>query len=314
MKILIIGSGNIGSLLGALLTKSGQDVTLVEVRNEIVETIKKDGIRLDLSDGNTIQEKVNITDDISSAGTPDLIILAVKSYSTRNAIQEVIPIIGENTWVMSVQNGAGNLEIITSVLGDNSHIVGGIFLCSITPLKLNQFSWVVGTGGLKIGPVNGVMSPMIDNIAEMFVNSGIEVVTSDKVQNLIWSKVLQNVPLALSATLRLTNDEFVTYPHSEELIIKMAQECVDVSNALGVTLDHPEDPIKPLLDTIQRFHDSGTKPKSSMLQDLENGRKTEIDAINGSIVREGERLGIPTPVNAVMVDLVKTQEEKHCNY
>jgi ketopantoate reductase len=80
---------------------------------------------------------------------------------------------------------------------------------------------------------------------------------------------------------------------------------------MGITLDNPEDPVKPLLATIQKFHDSGTKPKSSMLQDLEQGRKTEIDAINGSIVREGKRFGIPTPVNEVMVMLVKVQEEKY---
>ena len=81
----------------------------------------------------------------------------------------------------------------------------------------------------------------------------------------------------------------------------------------GSRLDHDGDPIQGLLATIERFHTSGTKPKCSMLQDLEKGRRTEIDAINGSIVREGERLGVPTPVNEVMVALVKLQEEKHCS-
>jgi 2-dehydropantoate 2-reductase len=92
----------------------------------------------------------------------------------------------------------------------------------------------------------------------------------------------------------------------------MAEECVSVSKALGVTLDNESDTIKPLLTTIQTFHESGTKPKCSMLQDLELGRKTEIGAINGTIVREGKRLGVPTPVNDILVKLVKIQEAKFC--
>lgn len=312
MKITIIGSGNIGCLLGTLLTQSGQDVTLVEIRQDIVETIKKEGIRIDKSNGQSIHAMVRITDDIKTLGVPDLVILAVKSNSTRSALEGAKSILRENTWVMSVQNGAGNIENIVEVLGRDSNIIGGVFFCVVTPIKPNQLSWVVGTGGLKFGPVNGVMSPRVEAIAAIFRQAGLSVDISTKVQELIWSKVLQNVPLALGTALRLTNDEFVTYPHAKELIIRMAQECVAVTKAMGITLDYPEDPIKPLLDTIQKFHDSGTQPRCSMLQDLERGRKTEIDAINGSIVKEGKRLGVPTPVNEVMVMLVKVQEEKNC--
>jgi 2-dehydropantoate 2-reductase len=156
------------------------------------------------------------------------------------------------------------------------------------------------------------MSPRVEEIAAIFRQAGLSVDVSTNVQELIWSKVLQNVPLALGTALRLTNDEFVIFPHAKELIIRMAQECIAVTKAMGITLDHPEDPIQPLLVTLQKFHDSGTKPRCSMLQDLERGRKTEIDAINGSIVREGKRFGVPTPVNEVMVMLVKAQEEKNC--
>lgn len=312
MKITIIGSGNIGSLLGALLTDSGQDVTLVELRDEIVNTVKSEGIRIDMSNGQTKIARVKITNDVKSVGVSDLVILAVKAYATKAAIEGAKCLIGKDTWVLSVQNGSGNVENITSVLGDNSHIIGGVFLCVITPIKVNQFSWVVGTGGLKIGPVNGIMNSKVNEIAEMFRKAGVDVVTSTQVQTLIWNKVMFNTPLGLAATLRMTNDEFVCYPHAKELIISMAKECVAVMKAMGITPDHPEDPITPVLDTLQKFHDSGTKPKSSMLQDLEKGRKMEIDAINGSIVREGKRLGIPTPVNEVIVMLVKAQQEKYC--
>jgi 2-dehydropantoate 2-reductase len=312
MKIIIIGSGNIGCLLGTLLTKGGQDVTLVEIREDIVKVIEKEGIRIDMSNGQSVHAMVKITNNINALCIADLVILAVKSNSTRSALEGAKPIIGKDTWVMSVQNGAGNIETITEVLGDDSNLIGGVFFCVVTPSSTNKLSWVVGTGGLKFGPADGKISPRVKEVAEIFRKAGLSVDISTKVQELIWSKVLQNVPLALSTALRLTNDEFVTYPHAKELIVRMAQECVAVTKAMGITLDHPEDPINPLLNTIQKFHDSGTKPKSSMLQDLERGRKTEIDAINGSIVREGKRLGVPTPVNEVMMMLVKIQEEKNC--
>jgi 2-dehydropantoate 2-reductase len=116
----------------------------------------------------------------------------------------------------------------------------------------------------------------------------------------------------LGTAMRLTNDEYAAYPHAKDLILEMAEECLAVTMAAGIDLSGGGDPIDGLMHTIQKFHESGTKPKCSMLQDLERGRKTEIDAINGSIVREGKRLGVATPVNEVMVALVKLQEEKNC--
>jgi 2-dehydropantoate 2-reductase len=313
MKIAIIGAGNIGSLLGALLVDAGQDVTLVELREDIVAAIQDGGVRIDMSDGRSLQTPVKITSDVRTVGVVDLVLLAVKSNATREAIAGAGPLIGEDTWVLSVQNGAGNIESIAEVLGDDSHVVGGVFWCVVTPLALNRLSWVVGTGGLKIGPASGVVTPDVEAIAAILRTTGVDVAVSDNVQQVIWGKVLQNVPLALGTAMRLTNDEYAAYPHAKELILKMAEECVAVAKAAGIDLDSGGDPIQGLLDTIQRFHDSGTKPKCSMLQDLEKGRRTEIDAINGSIVREGKRLGIPTPVNEVMVALVKLQEEKNCS-
>jgi 2-dehydropantoate 2-reductase len=313
VKIAIIGAGNIGSLLGALLADAGQDVTLVELRKDIVGAVQADGVRIDMSDGRTLQSAVKITSDIETMGVADLVVLAVKSNATRSAIAGAKGIIGESTWVLSVQNGAGNVEDIVDVLGDDSHVIGGVFYCVVTPLELNRLSWVVGTGGLKIGPVSGTISLEVNEIADVFRAVGLDVIVSTNVQQLIWRKVLENVPLALGTALRLTNDEYAAYPHAKEIIIKMAEECVAVTKAAEIALDHAGDPIQGLLDTIQKFHDSGTKPKCSMLQDLERGRRTEIDAINGSIVREGKRLGIPTPVNEVMVTLVKIQEEKNCS-
>jgi 2-dehydropantoate 2-reductase len=312
VKIAIIGAGNIGSLLGALLATAGEDVTLVELRDDIVEAVKKGGVTIEMSNGQSLQAAVKITNDVRTVGTVDLLVVAVKSNSTRQAIAGAKGVIGEKTWVLSVQNGAGNVEEMVEVLGDDSHVLGGVFWCVVTPLAPNRLSWVVGTGGLKIGPVSGAVSQELEEIASILRSTGLDVAVASDLQEVIWGKVLQNVPLALATAMRLTNDEYAAYPHARELIIKMAEECVAVAAGAGIHLNHGEDPVQGLVATIEKFHASGTKPKCSMLQDLERGRLTEIDAINGSIVREGKRLGIPTPVNEVMVALVKLQEEKNC--
>ena len=234
MKIAIIGAGNIGSLLGALLTGAGRDVTLVELREDVVTAIRASGVTIDMSDGRSLQTPVKITSDVGTVGIVDLVLLAVKSNATRSAVAGSRAIIGEDTWVLSVQNGAGNVEAIAEVLGSDSHVLGGVFWCVVTPLDLNRLSWVVGTGGLKIGPASGVVTPEVEEIAVVLRTTGVDVAVSGNVQQLIWGKVLQNVPLALGTAMRLTNDEYAAYPHAKELILRMAQECVAVTKAAGI--------------------------------------------------------------------------------
>ncbi len=309
MKITIMGSGNIGSLLGALLTQAGQDVTLVDIRRDLVDTIACEGMNIEMSDGRSLCVKVKITSDAASVGTSDLVIIAVKGYATRAAMEDALPLLGPDTCILSVQNGAGNIETIADVVKEDWRVVGGVFHCIVTPLELNRLSWIVGTGGLKIGPLDGKMSSRIDTIASAFNGTGIAVETTDRVQDIIWSKLLLNTNMAAAAVLNLTNDRYLYYPSVRKLVRLLAEECASVARAMNINLDHPRDPVAPLFDIMEKFRDSGTTPKCSMYQDIENRRKTEIDTIHGSVVREGKNHNIPTPVTEVMVLLVKALEE-----
>lgn len=310
MKITIVGSGNIGKLFGALLSGAGQDVTLVDIQEDLVNVIKKDGITVETPDGKLKTVRAKITSDIKTVSPSDLVIIAVKGYATRSAMESAMAVIHQNSYVMSVQNGAGNVEVITEILGDAARVIGGIFLCVITPLKLNHILYVTGTGGLKIGPMAGRTNPMIEKVAQLFDQIGIEVTISDNVQDLIWNKLLLNSPLPLATVLGISNDEFVKYPSTLQLVRMLAAEGIAVAQAKGINLANPQDPIAPLLTTLEGFRKSGKKPKCSMLQDMEAGRKTEIDTITGSIVREGKKQGIATPVNETLMLLVKAMEEK----
>lgn len=313
MKITVVGSGNIGSLLGALLTDAGEDVTLIEIRDELVHTIAKEGIIIETSQGDQRKIPVKISNDISSTSAPDLLIIAVKGYSTRNAIESARKVVGADTYVLSLQNGAGNIENIAEVLNDESHVLGGVFYCNVTPLAVNHLLWVTGTGGIKLGPMNGVLSPTVDKVADAFRKAGVDVNVYANVHDVIWNKVFQNSPLSLTSILRLTNDEIMNHPSTRALMYKIANEQIEVCRAKNINLANPEDPIQPLLNTLKTFKESGKKPKSSMLQDIEAGRRTEIDTITGCVVEEGKKHNIPTPVNEALMLLVKTMEEKTFN-
>jgi 2-dehydropantoate 2-reductase len=273
MKITIMGSGNIGSLLGSLLTEAGQDVTLVDIRPDLIEAISKEGMTIDMSDGRTKHIKVKITSDAARAGISDLVIIATKGYSTRSAIEDALPLIGKDTYVLSVQNGAGNIETIADVLKDDSHVVGGVFHCIVTPLKLNKLSMVVGTGGLNIGPMNGKMGPHMEKIAAAFNGTDISVSVTDKVQDIIWSKLLLNTNMAAAASLHITNDQYLYYPSVRTLVTLLAQKCADVARAMAYICSHPEDPVGPPLNHHGEIPRLRTKPQMLHVSDIENNRK-----------------------------------------
>jgi len=310
MKITIVGAGNIGKLFGALMADSGQDVTLVDIQKDLVKAVEDDGITIETSEGITRTGRPKITSDINAIGRSDLVIIAVKGYSTLNAMQSAMAVIGRDSYVMSVQNGAGNVEIISEILKDETRVIGGVFLCVITTLKLNRILWVTGTGGLKLGPVKGPINPMVQRVANLFDQIGIRTTLSENVHDLIWNKLLLNSPLSLATVLGISNDEFLRYPSTRRMVELIADEAIAVARARGINLTDARNPIDPLLKTLEGFKNSGRKPKCSMLQDMEAGRRTEIDSITGSIVREGKKLGIHTPVNEALMLLVKSLEEK----
>ncbi|MDY6912459.1 MAG: ketopantoate reductase family protein [Chloroflexota bacterium] len=310
MKVVIMGAGALGALFGAVLADGGEDVTLVEIRDEVVDLIGREGIKVTMPNGEVKNSRVGITKNIQEAGIADLVIVAVKSFATENAVKGAMPAIGDTTYVMSVQNGAGNIEIVAQVLGDETRSIGGVFLSSVTPVKPNEFIYVYGAGGLRIGPLSGVLTPMLDKIVESFRQSGMEIEIAENVQDLVWNKVLMNVVNCLAATLEVTNNEFLEYPSNIPLIRGIVTEAAEVAKAKGIHLSNPDDPVAPLMGALESFRAAGQKGKASMLQDIERKSRTEIDALNGTIVAEGKKYGIATPYNEVFTYIIKSKEER----
>jgi 2-dehydropantoate 2-reductase len=289
MKTVILGAGAMGSVIGGTLARAGNDVVLVDVAKEIVDSIELDGLVIEDKSGQKSTIKLKATSDPRLAGVADLAIVFVKCYHTETAVRQAAPILGPKTVVLSLQNGWGNAAVISKIIGPApGHVLHA------------------GQGPTFLGELDGAVSPRVEAIAKLFGSAGIPVTPSPYVLNEIWSKLALNaVTLPTSASIRLTAEKLLQTSEMESLMRALLSEVVAVANALKISLNFEErwDAISNLLKKL------APNTKGSMLQDVERHRPTEIDVINGAIVEAGIRLGIGTPYNQSMLYLIKALEK-----
>ncbi|MFH0730050.1 MAG: 2-dehydropantoate 2-reductase [Pseudomonadota bacterium] len=308
MKIAIVGAGVLGSIFGSLFAGKGFEVTLIEVLEERVRLIEKEGLWMQWPDGERTHSRIAITSNVRMAGVKDLVIIAVKGYHTRSAIESALPMIGENTIVLSVQNGLGNLEIIAETVGPD-RVVGGITAHSGMPVSMNEVRYVGGLGPLLvIGPYDGVSRPGFEKMVQRFKDVGLDVHPTDNINNVIWKKLIANVSTNVVAALTgLTGGIAVTHESSVKIIEALSLELAKVARAKGIDFPELDDPLSFSLKAFA----STKNNRVSMLQDVEAGRLTEIGNLNEVIVSEGRRLNIPTPYNEAVSWLTRGVEERN---
>ena len=303
MKIAVVGAGAMGSLFGGLLASSGEDVTLVDVWREHVEAINAEGLRIDGPDGSRVI-RVKATSDPSSVGPVDLIIIFVKSYDTLKAARDALPMVTENTAFLSLQNGLGNIEKITEVAGSD-RVIPGTTAHGCTLIGPGEIVHA-GRGPTIIGELNGRETERAREIRDVLMGAGIETEISRNITGALWSKVLVNVGInPLTALNGIKNGELLDDPEIKETMREAVEEAIMVAEAIGIDLG-PKDHVKQVYDVAR----ATAMNKSSMLQDVERGRKTEIDALNGAVVRLAKTLGLDTPVNDALTAAVKGLERK----
>ncbi len=294
MNIVIFGAGAIGSLFGGILAKNN-NVVLIGRKNH-VEQIRKKGLRIK---GKTnLNVKVLAFEKVEDIlFSPDLIIISVKSYDTENAVNEIKKIIGKNTFVMSLQNGLDNIEKIEKIVDKKK-----LFVCITTHGSVFSKPGVIihtGIGKTKIGAI--VKNLFDENrFVEMFNKSGINTVISDDIMYDIWAKGVVNSSInPLTCFFKCKNGYILKNPILEKLMEQVCYESVSVANACGFSLVY-EDSLnltkEVISDTSENF--------SSMLQSIQNGCKTEIDSINGFIVKAGKNFGLDVTLNEVIVYVI----------
>ena len=309
MKICVLGAGALGCAVGGVLTEAGHEVWLINRNAAQVEAMNQRGLIL-RSDGVDRTVRVRAATSaagVDAAGVPaDLLIVLVKSFHTEAAMRAALPLLGPETVVLSLQNGLGNEDILADVVGRERVLAGKTYVGG-TQLAVGHVA--AGTRGKRtlVGELDGAISARSTRIASVFNAAGLNTTVSDNIVGAVWDKLLINVATgALSGITRLTYGDLYRVPEIEACALAAVAEAMAVARASGVVLSFAQ-PID-----AWRTAAAGLpyEFKASMLQSLEKGSVTEVDFINGAVVRQGARYGVPTPVNQTLVAAIKGIEQK----
>lgn len=305
MKVCILGAGALGCSIGGALAEAGADVWLINRSKAHVDAINGQGLRVREADGTERVVRARAANNCEGIGVADLVLVLVKSFDTRGAIEAAAPIVGEHTVVMSLQNGLGHEDVLSDVVGRARVLAGKTYVGGV---MLGPGHIIGGTRGKQtyIGELDGRVTPRAEAIAAEFTRAGLDTTVSDNIVGTMWDKLLVNVSTgALAGITRLAYGPLYEVPEVEATALAAVAEAMAVARAKGVRLSigEPREAWQMASAGLAREF------KTSMLQSLEKGSATEIDFINGAVVREGERLGIATPVNRTLVACIKGIEK-----
>jgi len=295
MKIVIVGAGAIGSLFGALLAKNNT-VVLVG-RAPHITAIQHKGLNIN---GKThLHVTLSAVESVKDVPmSPNLILLTVKSYDTEAAIKQTLPLIRGETVVISLQNGLDNIEKIENIV-DKDRIVAGV----TTHGAIFSNPGVIrhtGKGKTFLGELDGTLSKRLENIVRIFNEAGIETQVSNDIVKEIWGKVIINSSInPLTAFFNCKNGYLLENPLLQKIVETISEESTNIAQAEGIKLTTP--------DMIQRtkevIRDTASN-YSSMLQSVQQRKKTEIDSMNGKLVTIGKQHRIDASLNKILVELV----------
>lgn len=293
-QVIIIGAGAIGSTIGGLLSKKF-DVLLVDKNKEHVQAINSQGLILKGKVNETVRVKASTKIDEIKENT--VIINATKSFDARNSMKEVKNLLKKDTVVFCLQNGLGAVEEVKKEV--NGKVFGGVTYVGAVYEEPGKISVAA------LGKTLLESSKETKMIAKEFSETELSFEASENYKKVQWEKLTVNCIInPLTALLGVVNEE-VADDELKEIRKEIIDECRKVAEKEGVVLD--EEFIKEVPARIRSFQSN----RSSMLQDIDGGRKTEIDYISGAVVRLGKKHGIETPVNKGLVDLIKFKENTY---
>jgi 2-dehydropantoate 2-reductase len=293
MQVAVIGAGAVGCYYGGLLLKAGHDVTFIG-RQPHVDAINAHGLLLDMQDFKGHLPAKAAT-DTSGLAAPDIVLVCVKSADTEAAGRSLAGHLRPDTSVLSLQNGV-----------DNAQRLGAVIAHPVNPAVVYVGSGMAGPGHVKHRGGGGLAigaSPASKALAELFEAAGIQTTIAADIETTLWSKLVINCAFnALSAVAGIAYGPMIEVEGAREVIAGAVQEAVDVARASGVAM--PDD----LVAQILKIPAAMPNQTSSTAQDLSRGKPSEIDFLNGHVVRKGAALGIPTPTNQALQVMVKLAE------
>jgi len=306
MRIIVVGAGALGGLVGAMLTEAGQDLTLIETNAPRARLLSETGLMV--SEGSEGERciRLNITSSVEGLEPADLVFVAVKTYQTEAAVRDAMPVIGPSSYVLSMQNGIGNTQKMAKLLGPE-RVLCGITYHSIQHVGPNRLRYRTGIKPIQIAPQDGRITPEIEAIGEVFRAAGLDTNVVENIDNVIWQKLLHNAVVnPVSALTGLTCRELLDDEDLQGFMREACMEIIEVLRARGVPIVDEEDPYRPVVGSQRALG----KNRPSMWQDLARATCTEIDAINGAVVDEAKRLGLSAPLNFGLVRFIHSREQQ----
>jgi len=299
MKIAFVGAGAMGGSFGAHLFKAGHDVRLIDTWPEHVASIRANGLKVAGALGNIV-ESVPVSVEPDYENWADWVIAFIDTNSTAAAAPTIDKVLASNGAVLTMQNGIGNVETLSEAIGAD-RVVGGSSMCSAAVIAAGHVA-LTHHDTSSIGEIDGSNSARVREFAECLRSAGFDVSINDEIMTTIWKKFLVNCGInAMCAVSGLRTGEMTRVPEMFSLQNSIIDEALAVTEAKGIKLN------SDIRETIQKAaHHRFNKP--SMLQHVGVGRRTEIDAINGALVREAKQYGIATPYNEALVALLKGRE------
>jgi 2-dehydropantoate 2-reductase len=303
MKITVVGAGAMGSLFGGLLAEAGAKVWLLDIWEEHVRVMNTEGLSIE-KNGRDRKIRVRAATTGDDIQDTSLVILFVKSMHTLKAAQTAQKLTGGGGHVLTLQNGMGNVDRIAEVVAP-SKIIAGTTSHGATLLGPGKIRHA-GEGPTTMGFWFDGDSAVIEKIADLFSGAGIQTALSENIREVVWDKLLVNVGInAITALSGIKNGQLLDLPVTKSLSRAAVEEAAALARAKGVGVrDHA---------VAHVFDIAGLTAgnRSSMGQDVDHRRRTEIDAINGFVVRESEKLGIDAPVNRTLTALIETVQEHY---
>jgi 2-dehydropantoate 2-reductase len=303
MKIVVMGSGGVGGYFGARLAASGADVTFI-ARGEHLKAMQRDGLKVLSANGDLTVKPVTVTDDIASIGHADLVMIAVKLWSTEDVARSIAPLMGPSSTVVSWQNGVVAKDILIKQYG-KERVIGGVSNIA----ALIEAPGVVRHNGtmarLIFAELDGKPSKRIEAFAALCKQAKIDHVVSDDINRAIWQKFIFLASFSgMTCATRLPIGPIRSDPETRAMLKAALEEVVAIGRAKGVSL--PADQAEQSLAWADNLPATMV---ASMLGDLNRGNRLELPWLSGNVVKLGEAFGIATPVHQFIYSVLKLHAE-----
>lgn len=306
MNICVVGCGAMGSIYAALLAKAGNQVCVLDTNLDQVDAINGNGLRVWGASGDTRVHIQAFSKPPTSLAEPiDLVVCAVKARFAGAAGKSIVPLLSSKTKVLTIQNGLGSAEVLANLVGPKRLVVGiaqgfGASLPEPGVAHHNDMK------AIRMGAYQQMSHAHVQAIAELWANAGFDAAAAQDIAAMQWEKLICNVaysaPCAISGQ---TLGEVLEDPQMSTVSSAAAEEAYTVARATKINLsfDNPQ-------MAIRQFAERMPDAKPSVLLDLEAGRLSEVDVINGAIPLQAEKVGLEAPVNATLTALVLTLEKQ----